>query len=656
MNHQTDAIKIIIIIALVLVLGGVIWYFGGNQGFTGTALNTSGNKEDPGSTSSPCSITSFTAGPTSVSPGGSSMLKYATKDCTTATIDKGIGSVSPVSGGSKSTGALTATTTFTLTASGGSKTTTATATVTVGAPVSCAINSFTADDTSIYTGETTNLNWSATSGCTIATITDFGNVSPISGGTKTTPALSATKTYIFSVGDGTAGPAITKSVTITVSAAPRCAITKFSASPTTVVYGASATLSWVTTNCDTGNIDQGIGAATPIASGSKSTGPLTSTKTFKLTADTIPADIAASYLVTVTVGSAPRCVINSFTASPTSVAYGESTTLSWNTSDCNTTTIDQAINVVSPVASGSISTGPLTASTTFKLTADTIPPATAASYLAIVTVGANPDPGDPDGNDPDPDSGGGGGGGSSTNECNDDDDNDGDGLFDYPYDPGCTSTSDDDEYNAPTAPGTIAPTFVNGVCAPYLTTDISFGSANNNAGDVTKLEQFLNIYQGEALVVNGIYEQADVDAVNRFQLKYSSGVLSIWGLTAPTGFVGPTTRNKINSLVCGLSVTCPVFSEYNSLTLNNNTPEVVTTKQVLQNLGFSVGALTPIYDQTLFYAMKAFQEKFHEVMLDPWGISVGTGYKYKTTNKYLNLLGGCDTGPVELEGVGTFDY
>jgi hypothetical protein len=567
MNHQNDVFRFVGVLVLVFILAGVVVYFGGNRSgnFTGKVLPPGTNQGTP-----PCTITSFTAGPTSVSPGGSSMLKWGTKDCTTGSIDHGVGTASPIAGSSKSTGPLTATTTFTLTASGGGVTATATAKVTVGAPVACAINSFTADDTSIYTGETTNLNWSATSGCTIATVTDLGNVSL--SGTEATPALSATKTYIFSVGDGSASPAITESITITVSAAPRCVINKFTATPTSVAYGASATLSWTTTNCDTGTINSTISA--------------------------------------------------------------------------------------SPIVGGSISTGPLTSTTAYTLTADTIPGATPASYLATVTVGADPDPSDPD----DPGGGGnggggGGGGGSSTKDCNDDDDNDGDGLIDYPYDPGCTSTSDDDEYNAPVAPGTIAPTFINGVCAPYITTDISFTSGNNNAGDVTKLEQFLNIYQGEALVVNGIYEQVDVDAVNRFQIKYSSGVLSIWGLTAPTGFVGPTTRNKINSLICGLSVTCPVFKEYNSLTMNNNTPEVVTTKQVLQNLGFTVGALTPVYDQTLFYAMKAFQEKFHQVMLDPWGISVGTGYKYKTTNKYLNLLGGCDVGPIELDGIlEPFDY
>jgi hypothetical protein len=44
-------------------------------------------------------------------------------------------------------------------------------------------------------------------------------------------------------------------------------------------------------------------------------------------------------------------------------------------------------------------------------------------------------------------SSGGGGGGSSSKECRDNRDNDGDGLIDYPDDPGCSSSYDDDETN-----------------------------------------------------------------------------------------------------------------------------------------------------------------------------------------------------------------
>ena len=54
--------------------------------------------------------------------------------------------------------------------------------------------------------------------------------------------------------------------------------------------------------------------------------------------------------------------------------------------------------------------------------------------------------------------------------CEDGIDNDSDGLVDFPDDPGCTSETDDDEFNQPAVGGTVADVFVNnewetGYCA-----------------------------------------------------------------------------------------------------------------------------------------------------------------------------------------------
>ncbi len=63
--------------------------------------------------------------------------------------------------------------------------------------------------------------------------------------------------------------------------------------------------------------------------------------------------------------TASTCVIDSFTASPTSVSSGGYTTLSWNTTNCTTVTIDS----VSKPVDGSDSFGPLFADKTYTLNA-----------------------------------------------------------------------------------------------------------------------------------------------------------------------------------------------------------------------------------------------------------------------------------------------
>ncbi len=193
------------------------------------------------------------------------------------------------------------------------------------------------------------------------------------------------------------------------------------------------------------------------------------------------------------------------------------------------------------------------------------------------------------------------------------------------------------------------------ICTPYLTGYIRLGAAND-PDQVRKLQTFLNEKQGESLAVDGIYSQADSDAVKRFQAKYHSEILGVWGLSAPTGYIYRTTIMKINSFYCSSSIVCPYFNEYNSPTQNSTSPEVGKTKELLSELGFYSGTTTDTFDISLQSALKNFQNTFKQTMLTPWGIAKGTGYKYKTTNKFLNMLVGCKTPAVILDGKGTFDY
>ena len=83
----------------------------------------------------------------------------------------------------------------------------------------------------------------------------------------------------------------------------------------------------------------------------------------------------------------------------------------------------------------------------------------------------------------------------------------------------------------------------------YLLEYIKLG-ADNNPVEVEKVERFLNEFEGENLLVNGIYEQVDFDAVSRFQEKYLNDVLSPWSHNKATGYVYITTKKKINELYC----------------------------------------------------------------------------------------------------------
>ncbi len=105
------------------------------------------------------------------------------------------------------------------------------------------------------------------------------------------------------------------------------------------------------------------------------------------------------------------------------------------------------------------------------------------------------------------------------------------------------------ELTSPVQKDEVVPVAVAAECEARLNKHIKRGAAND-AGEVRKLEQFLNNFQGEKLAVDGVYDDVDELAVKRFQEKYRAEVLTPWDLAEPTGFVYKTTRQQINKLYC----------------------------------------------------------------------------------------------------------
>ena len=86
-------------------------------------------------------------------------------------------------------------------------------------------------------------------------------------------------------------------------------------------------------------------------------------------------------------------------------------------------------------------------------------------------------------------------------------------------------------------------------CEVYLKKFIRLGYANDPF-EVTKLEVFLNAFEGFDLPVNGIYEQHDFEAVSIFQKRYLGAVLTPWAIDDSTGYVYITTTLTINQIYC----------------------------------------------------------------------------------------------------------
>lgn len=145
-------------------------------------------------------------------------------------------------------------------------------------------------------------------------------------------------------------------------------INSFIASPSIISPGGSSTLSWTVTGATTVSIDQGVGYVT-FTMGSKNVSPVTTT-IYRLTASNATGSRSATTQVTVTGGSSPASaglpVIDYFTASPSVINRGGSTTLSWIVENSTSVRIDNGVGSVA--SSGNTVTYP-DSSTTYTLTA-----------------------------------------------------------------------------------------------------------------------------------------------------------------------------------------------------------------------------------------------------------------------------------------------
>jgi len=161
-------------------------------------------------------------------------------------------------------------------------------------------------------------------------------------------------------------------------------ITSFSAAPTSINSGTGSTLSWETTGATSIVITPGTFTSTS-ASGSTSVSP-TATTTYMLTATNAAGSTTSTLIVTVTTAGKP--IISSFTASPTSITSGSSSTLIWATAGATSIAITPG-TFTSTLASGSTSVSP-TATTTYTLTATNAAGSTASTAEVTVTASGGP--------------------------------------------------------------------------------------------------------------------------------------------------------------------------------------------------------------------------------------------------------------------------
>ncbi|MCP4614576.1 MAG: hypothetical protein GY845_38335 [Planctomycetes bacterium] len=225
-----------------------------------------------------------------------------------------------------------------------------------------------ADPSTMETGESATLTWSSIAADSATIDNGIGSVGT-NGSVTVSPVATTSYTITVTGPDGTATASAVVNV-VDPSVPPAVDI---NASPSVIMAGEFSTLTWSSGNASSAHIDQGIGPV--FVNGSTTVSPVTST-TYTITVTGPGGTATADASVTVTY-PLPDVVIN---ASPETIQTGESSTLSWTSTNADSVAIDQGIGTVA--LNGSMTITP--AETTLYTITATGPGGTATSQVSLV--------------------------------------------------------------------------------------------------------------------------------------------------------------------------------------------------------------------------------------------------------------------------------
>ncbi len=210
----------------------------------------------------------------------------------------------------------------------------------------------------------------------------------------------------------------------------------------------------------------------------------------------------------------------------------------------------------------------------------------------------------------------------TTYQCNDGYDNDGDGLIDYPNDPGCSSATDNDEYNAPTISQCVIDTFyaspVNVSSGGYTTlywntTNCDYLTIDGVSYPLDGSSSFGPLYSGRSYLLQ---------ATRNGQSRTSSVYVGVNTVVNQTYQCNDGYDNDGDGRIdYPNDAGCTSYyddSEYNQVVINTQ-PQAITTVATI--LGQSSARLNGIAVPNSSYSTTAWFE---------WGTSGSLGYRTNT--------------------------
>ncbi|MBL8121872.1 hypothetical protein JNM87_03920 [Candidatus Saccharibacteria bacterium] len=258
--------------------------------------------------------------------------------------------------------------------------------------------SLTVSPSTIVSGQSATITWSATNSPTSCTASgNWSGTKNVAGGTTSTGAMAA-GSYVYNLSCTNAGgTGYANNIPLTVNNPSKPVVT-LSVSPISVNTGGSANLTWSVANGATSCTataspsNSNWTGSKSVNGGTASTGALTTTgtKSFTLSCTNAGGTGTATTSVTVSSGGATSPPVVSISASPTSIGTGSSSTLTWSATNSPTSCTASGSWSGAKSASGSASTGTISTAGTYTYTLSCSNAAGSGNKSVSITVIAIP--------------------------------------------------------------------------------------------------------------------------------------------------------------------------------------------------------------------------------------------------------------------------
>ncbi len=196
------------------------------------------------------------------------------------------------------------------------------------------------------------------------------------------------------------------------------------------------------------------------------------------------------------------------------------------------------------------------------------------------------------------------------------------------------------------------PEYIPEVCPAYI--DVNAQFAIGIAGDrdlVKKLQTYLNTHHDAQLAVDGEYKSVDKAEYDKLVKDHATEIRKGALLTSSELIDSRAVHKYINKTYCESTkeLVCPYFVMYAKK--GDVSPEVLKIKKFLnntQNENLSMNSL--VFDSVLERAVKRFQRKYSDRILDPWDLDEPTGIWYQSTRSTADYILGCTNTTVLSNG------